>query len=513
MIVIIIFILLIMILVSIHSRKWPKTLQKLATFNVYLKRKQAVIIGVALISYLLIAYIIALDSAALHYRKNPPKSIINKIHFKNRIGNPFTLLYQIPAIVIILDSASGVLSLVLIIVSLCNIKKNYNDCRSPFFWLYLSTLGFVFCIITHLPFIAIAYLNDAYHAGSIFIYYTIITLILFAVVEQMIVSCLSKLMPFKRPIQLQESEWKFNSGKIYVISENEEVALSLVRGQCKVSKGQVELHNNHVESDLILTILSGELKFKPVPKQKGGCSRYCCKKSAEQEDHEQQPDHKLLMKLSQTRELQELILAQKPLPKACVTLRDDKGIQIFSDLKPAKDQALKVHCTKESQGDTFTVIMTLSETDLNLEKSGEVYEILCGSKICGYHPWTNNAWMGEVIVAIVILVIFILGIVAVLTCYFVIIPINRSISDAPNRLIGIYESAIVLIGAYIAYKAFFKAKIYLESSVVKRENPLTDPLSKESKDKWEVMSDEEKLAQFYSAVIDIIVDKKSKCQA
>jgi hypothetical protein len=109
--------------------------------------------------------------------------------------------------------------------------------------------------------------------------------------------------------------------------------------------------------------------------------------------------------------------------------------------------------------------------------------------------------------------ISLLSITAILTCYFVIIPINRSISDAPNRLIGIYESAIVLVGAFIAYKAFFKAKKYLESSVIKRENPIINPNKKDSTERWKEMSEEEKLAQFYDVIVDIIVDKKlSQCQ-
>ena len=58
-------------------------------------------------------------------------------------------------------------------------------------------------------------------------------------------------------------------------------------------------------------------------------------------------------------------------------------------------------------------------------------------------------------VAILILVIFtFLGLIATISCYFVLIPINKSISDAPNRIFSIYESGGFIIGSFIVYKIF-----------------------------------------------------------
>ena len=52
-------------------------------------------------------------------------------------------------------------------------------------WLYLSftVLCPIFCVIAHSPYIAIAYLNDGFHASSIFIYYTIIGFLLYGVMR------------------------------------------------------------------------------------------------------------------------------------------------------------------------------------------------------------------------------------------------------------------------------------------------------------------------------------------
>ena len=45
-----------------------------------------------------------------------------------------------------------------------------------------------------------------------------------------------------------------------------------------------------------------------------------------------------------------------------------------------------------------------------------------------------------------------LGLVVTITCYFVFIPINKSISDAPNRVVSIYQSGGFIIGSVIVYK-------------------------------------------------------------
>ena len=50
-------------------------------------------------------------------------------------------------------------------------------------------------------------------------------------------------------------------------------------------------------------------------------------------------------------------------------------------------------------------------------------------------------------------VIFIfLGLVVTIICYFVLIPINKSISDVPNRIVSIYQSGGFIIGSVIVYK-------------------------------------------------------------
>ena len=45
-----------------------------------------------------------------------------------------------------------------------------------------------------------------------------------------------------------------------------------------------------------------------------------------------------------------------------------------------------------------------------------------------------------------------LGLAATTTCYFVFVPINKSISDAPGRVLSIYQSGGFLIGSFFVYK-------------------------------------------------------------
>ena len=106
------------------------------------------------------------------------------------------------------------------------------------------------------------------------------------------------------------------------------------------------------------------------------------------------------------------------------------------------------------------------------EKSDEI--VLMKDDVIGLEPQctpeeaagvlTNERLNCSLRVLAIVALVLTIGIMA-LICHFIIIP---SISDALNRFVGIYQSAIVFIGAYITYKAFFKAK----KCAVKFENPL-----------------------------------------
>ena len=57
---------------------------------------------------------------------------------------------------------------------------------------------------------------------------------------------------------------------------------------------------------------------------------------------------------------------------------------------------------------------------------------------------------------IVLLLIFLYGLVISLSFYYYYIPINNTITDLPNEGIVVYQTALVLAGAYITYKTVFQ---------------------------------------------------------
>ena len=56
------------------------------------------------------------------------------------------------------------------------------------------------------------------------------------------------------------------------------------------------------------------------------------------------------------------------------------------------------------------------------------------------------------LISLFLVTFVLLGLFATITCYFVLIPINKSISDAPNRVVSIYQSGGFIIGSVIVYK-------------------------------------------------------------
>lgn len=72
--------------------------------------------------------------------------------------------------------------------SFCYYCTNLEKCMQHFknkeyYYLALSIVGPSFSLAIHLPYIMIAFLNDAYHASSVFIVYIIIAFVLFGAIE------------------------------------------------------------------------------------------------------------------------------------------------------------------------------------------------------------------------------------------------------------------------------------------------------------------------------------------
>lgn len=102
---------------------------------------------------------------------------------------------------------------------------------------------------------------------------------------------------------------------------------------------------------------------------------------------------------------------------------------------------------------------------------------------------------------LLLLLVLIVMIIAIL----VIIPINNAFSDAPNRLIGFYQSLLIFGGAYLVYKNFFKKKPSIESVVRNRESYIPSARVTNN-DTWQQISKDERIKAFYSRIVDIIAN-------
>lgn len=104
-----------------------------------------------------------------------------------------------------------------------------------------------------------------------------------------------------------------------------------------------------------------------------------------------------------------------------------------------------------------------------------------------------------------------LAFAGMITAALVLIPISKAFSDVPNHLMGFYETAIVLIGAYLLYRKFLKKKPSLHSVIKDREEFIATISGKTmNQDEWKKRSKDEKLEVFYKRVVDLVANHEPK---
>ena len=107
---------------------------------------------------------------------------------------------------------------------------------------------------------------------------------------------------------------------------------------------------------------------------------------------------------------------------------------------------------------------------------------------CLIHKWcriiTCNAKVFNsgcgIIFPLGIAILLLLGLVVTIACYLVLIPINKAISDAPNRILSIYQSGGFLIGSFIMYKVI---KYFYNKKNEEKEKNIDEEQNKPSKEK------------------------------
>jgi hypothetical protein len=104
---------------------------------------------------------------------------------------------------------------------------------------------------------------------------------------------------------------------------------------------------------------------------------------------------------------------------------------------------------------------------------------------------------------ILLFTILTLIMIGMITAALVTVPISKAFTDTSNRLLGFYQTALVLIGAYLFYRNVFKKNTTLESEV---HNRAKDIKREGDDDYWQTLSKDQKLAKVYSHVLDILAD-------
>ena len=173
------------------------------------------------------------------------------------------------------------------------------------------------------------------------------------------------------------------------------------------------------------------------------------------------------------------------------TIDVEPGTKIKFNL--AKQEALKVSY-KEANGECR---LLLKESEL----VGKEPRCMCCTKCLSSISGAAICFIS----ATIVMILLFLSLLGVLAFYFVLIPINMSISNAADRLVGIYQSFFVIVGALFAYKTLFKSPepSGIEEALKERKKPLTDPEGPQGA-QWASLSDKEKLNEFYGIVVDIV---------
>ena len=348
----------VLILLVFHmTKQWHVRLHEIGSERGHTYRyKQSKIFSISLSLGLLHLYALGLDIAAVITLKADTPVLKSRTIDEN----------VLPIIVLGIDAFFAIYCVVCWTISCCFCVC---DClqNKVYFLFAISTLGPVFCLVIHLPYVSIAYLNDAAYATSIFIYYIVVFFALFG-------------------------------------------ALDLAYGAYQLAA---------IEKEGLARQNEGKEKLQD---------------ETEERDIEKKEDEKSLLRKK-----------------------------------------------KQEKPECFPC--------------------------CPSDGWKLKCAFAVLIIALTTLLVLLIGMV---TAALVKIPISKAFSDAPNRLFSFYQSAIVIVGAYIAYRSIFKKQPTLENAIKERKIHVRGQGKDDGENiEWLRLSKDEKVAAFYDYVIDLVVNFSS----
>ena len=362
---------LLLLWIYFNTKRWDKRLFKMGSErNKFHKYSQSRIFSIALTAGILMLYILSLDIGAIVTLKDKTPVLEDRNIDDNIL--PYIVL-SFDSLMVVIWAACWILSF----LTCCNNCRCKLVGKHQYFSLAISTVGPVFTLVIHLPYVAIAYLNDAAYATSSFIYYTVVSFVIFGALEL-----------------------TYGTFQQALITRDDIIK--------QASPSAIEASND--------------------------------------DDPELGNDHSALIHVD----------------------KEDK--------KEGREGEGDEEDTDTCDGPCFP-FCTKSETLLKC------------------------IW-GITIPFFALLVIILIGLT---TAALVVIPISKAFSDAPNRLVGFYQTTVVVVGVYFAYKSFFKKTPTLEMAIKKRmKHILNHGSNKNENSKWQRLSEDEKVAAFYDYVVDLV---------
>lgn len=447
-------------------------------------------ISVTIISFHILLYIVSLDGVALYSRKYPPNEQISTIYYGSDPGDPFSVLYNLPLLVTTFDIAVVLVSFTMLVIALVCYGYQHFDSKDNeigystqkwLMFLHLSSVGPVLTVLMHAPFIVIAYLNDGFHAGSIFVYYIASVFTGFLLLKRVLIhTCLISVWEAKRTKAkntMTEIKVTLCKGTLK-LKRNETVkTLHLARGRLTLNCEKVNIKNRRLilsdsttvkEGSLIILSDNNKTDFKfndeEVFVEEGSLQVQMCE-FGQHGEADVDVEYGIKMKLTQGGWLK---------------------VKYYNNTD-------NEHCLEVNEG-------KLVGRDIN-----------CFSK---YLSTLHGSATFFSLVTLLVVFLF-LSLITVLACYFVLIPINKSISNAADRLLGVYQSLFVVVGALFAYKTISGSSkpSGIQEAVKGRKYPLTgkDPIA--SNARWKSLTDKEKLDEFYGIVVEIVAQHYAKHDA
>ena len=162
-------------------------------------------------------------------RQNPPHPEISTIYRNEEPGDPFSVFYNLPLLIITFDAIVTILSFTMLFIALLCCSFRYFKPEMDFgkkwvLFLRLSTVGLIIILLMHAPFISNAYLNDAFYASSVFIYYSAAIMIGFLLLKKVVIhTCLSSVWQAKHAKwekRMKDTKITLCHGTLKVIKEN-----------------------------------------------------------------------------------------------------------------------------------------------------------------------------------------------------------------------------------------------------------------------------------------------------